>query len=109
MSDLPIPSRIHRGERELVITWDEEHVGSYPARELRLRCQCAACRDELTGRPLLEPDTVPHDVRALAVDLVGSYAIRIHWSDGHASGIYPYEFLAAHCPCDSCRAQRGEA
>ena len=109
MSGLPIPSRIHRGERDLVITWDAEHVASYPGRELRLSCQCAACRDELTGRPLLNPDSVQQDVRALAVDLVGSYAIRIHWSDGHASGIYPYELLASLCPCDRCQAGREEA
>ena len=44
----------------------------------------------------------------VAVHLVGAYAVRIDWSDGHGAGIYTYEFLLAHCPCDRCRAGRGD-
>jgi DUF971 family protein len=51
------------------------------------------CVEETTGRPLLDPATVPADVRPLKVALVGAYAIRIDWSDGHSTGIYPYELL----------------
>lgn len=93
MPEPRIPKRIHNGGQEIVITWDDERVVAHPARELRLHCQCAACVDEMTGRPLLDPTTVPADLRALKIDLVGSYAIRIAWSDGHASGIYPYDVL----------------
>ncbi len=107
MTAVPIPQRIHRGERDVVITWAEEHVGYYPARDLRLACQCAECHDEMTGRPLLDPGAVSDDVHALAIDLVGSYAIRIQWSDGHATGIYPYDFLLSICPCERCVAGRG--
>jgi len=35
----------------------------------------------------------------LKVSLVGAYAIRIDWSDGHSTGIYTYEFLWEICPC----------
>lgn len=104
----PLPSRIHRGEREIVVTWSDDHVATYPARELRLACQCAACQEEMTGRPLLDPATVPEDVRAEHIALVGSYAVRIRWSDGHDTGIYTYEWLRDHCPCERCRPQAGE-
>ena len=104
MSSSGIPQRIHRGEREIVVTWDANHGASYPARDLRLACPCAQCVEEMTGRPLLDPHSVPDDVRALAIGLVGSYAIRIDWSDGHGTGIYTYELLAALCPCDMCGA-----
>jgi ATP-binding protein involved in chromosome partitioning len=104
-----IPQRIHRGEREIVITWDETHVGTFSARELRLQCQCALCRDELTGRPLLVPAAVPEDVHAIAIGLVGSYAVRVDWSDGHDSGIYPYDFLRSLCPCQACTSVRRHA
>lgn len=57
----------------------------------------------MTGRPLLDPATVPQDVEARSIELVGGYAIRIDWSDGHSTGIYPYEQLAALCPCAACR------
>ncbi len=99
MSPLPTPRRIHRGEREVVITWDENHVATYPARELRLRCQCASCVDEVTRLPLLDPTTVPLDVHPLVISLVGNYAIKIDWSDGHSTGIYTYDLLHSMCPC----------
>jgi DUF971 family protein len=99
---LPVPLAIHRGDRELVVTWAEDHRVVYPARFLRLRCRCAQCREEMTDRPLLDPATVPDDIRATAISLVGSYAIRIDWSDGHDTGIYTFEYLRAICPCPAC-------
>jgi DUF971 family protein len=57
------------------------------------------CVEETTGRALLDPATVPPDVRPLKIALVGAYAIRIEWSDGHGTGIYTYEILWRLCPC----------
>jgi DUF971 family protein len=34
---------------------------------------------------------------------VGAYGLRIHWSDGHATGIFTYAALLARCPCPACR------
>jgi ATP-binding protein involved in chromosome partitioning len=99
----PLPQRIHRGERDVVVTWTDAHVATVPARELRLACQCALCQEEMTGRPLLDPAAVPADVRPVSITLVGSYAVRITWSDGHDTGIYTYEWLWANCPCERCR------
>lgn len=107
MRDLPVPLAIHRGEREVVITWAEDHRAAYPARYLRLRCHCAQCREEMSGRPLLDPATVPEDIRPLSIALMGSYAIRIDWSDGHDTGIYPFEYLLAACPCERCGGEKG--
>lgn len=109
MSTPALPQRIHRGEREIVVTWTDAHVATFPARELRLACQCALCQEEMTGTPLLDPAAVPSDIGPVAIALVGSYAIRITWSDGHDSGIYTYEWLTAHCPCEPCRAGRPDA
>ena len=41
-----------------------------------------------------------------SVEAVGSYAIRIHWNDGHSSGIYSFDHLRKICPCAECRAKR---
>ena len=106
MVKIPIPTHIHRTDDDIAVTWDEQHVSTYTARDLRLRCQCAACRDELTGQPLLDPNTIPADIRAVSVALVGTYAIRIDWSDGHDTGIYSYDYLLSICPCERC-ASRG--
>jgi ATP-binding protein involved in chromosome partitioning len=56
----------------------------------------------MTQAPLLDPARVPQDVAPLAISLVGNYAIKIDWSDGHNTGIYTYERLYAMCPCDRC-------
>lgn len=52
----------------------------------------------MTGRPILDPSTVAEDVRPLKVELVGSYAIRVVWSDGHDTGIYTFEYLNRIAP-----------
>jgi ATP-binding protein involved in chromosome partitioning len=77
-------------------------VGIFGARELRLACQCASCRDEISGTPTLDPRAVPAEIRALALRLVGSYAVHFSWSDGHDTGIYPWEYLLDICPCPRC-------
>jgi DUF971 family protein len=95
----PLPQAIHRADDAITITWAPGHVGVYPARALRLACPCAMCVEEMSGQPLLDPATVGEDIRPLKLSLVGAYAIRIDWSDGHNTGIYPYELLWKLCPC----------
>ena len=59
------PSDITLEGNAIVIMWDDGHRSPYSHRFLRLRCPCASCVDEMTGRPTLDPDTVPPDVRAI--------------------------------------------
>ena len=109
MKTVPVPKSIRRVDdgRRIEIHWDNEgHVALFGARELRLACQCAGCVEEMTGRPMLDPGSVPGEVRALAMKLVGAYAVHFTWSDGHATGIYPWERLLAWCPCPECAAAR---
>ena len=42
-------------------------------------------------------------LKMLAVNEVGSYAVRIDWSDGHNTGIYSFRHLRQICPCESCK------
>jgi DUF971 family protein len=86
----------------LRIEWADGHVSEYAPRELRLRCRCAGCVDEITGEPLLDPRRVAEDVFLLAIHYVGRYALRFDWSDGHGTGIFPFEYLRAICPCAHC-------
>ena len=98
------PYAINRRDDGLLIEWDEAgHQGFFPARPLRLACPCAACIEEMTGRPVLDPTTVPPDVRPVSLALVGAYGLRISWSDGHGTGIYTFDRLFQSCPCDRCR------
>jgi ATP-binding protein involved in chromosome partitioning len=100
-----VPEAIRRVAGGLDIVWeDPAHVGHFAARALRLACPCAACVDEMSGRPLLDPASVPRDVAVTAVEPVGAYGIRIRWSDGHGTGIHTFAALRAACPCPRCRA-----
>jgi DUF971 family protein len=95
------------GPRSLSVAWSDGHESVYDVRMLRLQCGCATCVDEWTGEERLDPDGVPEDVRPLAIRPVGRYAIQIDWSDGHATGIYPFARLRTLCPCERCAAARG--
>ena len=49
--------------------------------------------DELTGRRILRPEDVPEDAHPTAIHYVGRYALQFVWSDGHDTGIYPFDYL----------------
>ena len=104
---MPMPTEIVGLLRSTIrITWEDGHETVYPSRALRLRCRCAQCIEEMTGRPLLDPKTVPDEVRARAMRVIGQYAIQIDWSDGHTTGIYNFRDLRAGCPCEPCTKLR---
>jgi ATP-binding protein involved in chromosome partitioning len=88
------PEEIGRAnEHDVKIKWKDGHESVYPARELRLACPCAGCVEEMTGRPLIRSELVPDDVHPLSIVLVGRYAVKINWSDGHNTGFYTFEHL----------------
>lgn len=102
-----VPYAINRRDDGLLIEWDNQgHAGFYPARGMRLACPCAGCVEEMSNRPILDPATVPPDVRPVSLALVGAYGLRVIWSDGHNTGIYTFDRLHAVCPCDRCEETR---
>ncbi len=88
------PTKIEqRDARHLGIRWADGAESVLEVRHLRLACGCAQCVDEWSGKGLLDPASVPDDVRPLKIEGVGRYAIQIEWSDGHGAGIYPFRRL----------------
>ena len=82
-----------KGDNTLVIFWDDGHVSEYSAYALRIKCPCARCVDEWTGKPLLNVDKISKDIKPTRIHSIGRYAMGIHFSDGHQSGIYSYDYL----------------
>ena len=98
-----VPLAVERRDDGLLLEWAEEgHSTFLAARPLRLSCPCAECVEEMSGRPRLDPATVPGDVRPVSLTLVGAYGLRVTWSDGHGTGIFTFELLRALCRCPRC-------
>ena len=97
MEKVVFPEEVEISGPSIVIQWDDGQRSVYSHRMLRLRCPCASCVEEMTGRQLLDPNTVPEDVRALDQMQVGNYAIQFLWSDAHYTGIYTYRYLRYLC------------
>lgn len=99
------------------IDWRDGHHSEYGVAYLRDECPCATCTGAhgtepqkssySQGSPAANPFKMFQPVlKMLNVEEVGEYAIRIHWSDGHNTGIYSYTHLREICPCEACRASR---
>lgn len=88
-------------------TWQDGHQSDYSLRWLRANCPCATCREERRAAAL-ETDPLrlvakPAPSSELGdAELVGQYAIRFTWRDGHATGIFPFAGLRRCCPCLAC-------
>jgi DUF971 family protein len=97
--------------RGIDIDWADGHRSSYQLAYLRDRCPCATCTGAHGTPPqpssYSKPDPSPFPIykpplRMLNVEPVGSYGIKIYWSDGHSAGIYSFDHLRKICPCGDC-------
>lgn len=75
------------------VQWPDGAENRIPNVRLRASCQCASCVNEYTGEAILDPATIPADLRAEQITPLGNYAVSIAWSDGHSSGIFSWEHL----------------
>ena len=101
----PATINANREKKELVINWDDGHISVYSFSLLRAGCPCAECRgghDKMGETP--DPSVFTADLpdspatRLTNIVPVGSYGITPVWEDGHAAGIYRWEYLRALCP-----------
>ena len=87
-----------RQKRQLTVTWDDGQASHYPFAGLRAICPCVECRgghEHMGGPPDVDLlHTAVNDALNLEfVQAVGSYALQFSWSDGHATGIYTWDYL----------------
>lgn len=98
MSDATTPTNLHLKKTEaLLISWADGQQSELPLRLLRKYCPCAGCQGErdILGRTVLPIVKTSYDgpITAEGAELVGNYALRIDWSDGHSAGIYTFTYL----------------
>ena len=82
---------------EVAVKWDDGGESYISLERLRRGCPCAGCKGEMDvlGNVYKNPDKpLPASAFQLVrIDKVGSYAIQPVWADGHATGIYAFDYL----------------
>ena len=77
--------------RDFKLVWSDDYATELSYDLVRGYCPCAGCQGHGTDEiQYYEPTDL---VTPLSIKPVGNYAISIHWSDGHATGIYRFDFL----------------
>lgn len=88
------PLVIHRSDpARIAVEWSDGTRTELTAAELRRRCPCAQCVDEMTGVRTLDTSAVPDDLTQGDLELVGNYALSLRFSDGHHTGIFTWALL----------------
>jgi DUF971 family protein len=90
---MPTPTeiRLHQKSRVLEIAFDDGRQFRLPYEYLRVFSPSAEVRGHGPGQEVLQ--TGKRDIEIRSVEPVGSYAIQPTFSDGHATGIYSWEYL----------------
>jgi len=93
-------------EHALRIAWHDGLDARLPLVELRAQCMCARCVDEITGERIVDIAGIDPQIAIDEMQLVGNYALKIRWSDGHDTGLYTWAHLRELCQHPSA-AQHG--
>jgi len=91
------PTDIQQIGSELALKWDDGTESFISLEALRRHCPCAGCKGEvdIMGNLYKGPDRPlsPESFRLVRIVNVGGYAVQPVWGDGHATGIYSFEYL----------------
>lgn len=90
---MPTPTEIklHQQSRVMELAFDDGRSFRLPYEYLRVFSPSAEVRGHGPGQEVLQ--TGKRDIEIRHVEPVGSYAIQPTFSDGHATGIYSWEYL----------------
>lgn len=89
-------------DEALTVEWADGHVSRYPIGYLRRMSPSADARElrkQMDSNPLtVLPRATGAAIEATGAELVGNYAIRISFSDGHTTGLYSWGYLRSIDP-----------
>ncbi len=87
----PVEIRLEKARRVLVVEFDDGQRFDLPCEYLRTHSPSA----EVRGHGLSEPKlmTGKETVNIERIEPIGSYAVALHFDDGHRTGIYSWTFL----------------
>lgn len=95
----PVELEIDRERGQLQVRWRDGGHTVLTLAALRRACPCATCRamraEQADNRLVVisPPADEQAQVSVAEAELVGRYALRITWGDGHDAGIYDFVLL----------------
>ena len=87
----PTEIKLHQKSRLLEISFADGKNFRLPCEFLRVYSPSAEVRGHGPGQEVLQ--TGKKEVEILRIEPVGSYAVQLHFSDGHDTGIYSWSLL----------------
>lgn len=91
------PIDIQQIGQEVAIKWDDGSESFLTLEKLRRACPCAGCRGEvdIMGQLHKGPEQTlsPAAFQLRALNRIGTYAVQPVWADGHATGLYSFDYL----------------
>lgn len=91
------PVDMQQIEQELAIKWPDGREDFIALEKLRRACPCAGCKGErdVMGNIYKGPDLplTPKSFELRGLNVVGTYAVQPVWGDGHATGLYSFDYL----------------
>jgi len=87
----PLELRFRREARELAICFEDGAERTLPYELLRVESPSAETKGHGASRP--PPPAGKRNVGVTGAELVGRYAVRIRFDDGHDTGLYSWPYL----------------
>jgi DUF971 family protein len=90
-SPRPTEIKLHQKSRELEIHFDDNAEFRFSCEFLRVYSPSAEVRGHGPGQEVLQVGKKNIDITA--IDPVGSYAVKLVFSDGHDTGLYSWDYF----------------
>ena len=88
---LPSDIKLHQRSKRLELTFSDGLIYSFSYEFLRVHSPSAEVRGHSPSQAVLQLDKVSVGVKK--VELVGTYALKITFDDGHDTGLYSWEYF----------------
>jgi DUF971 family protein len=91
MDTPPVEIRLRKASRLLALEFDDGSRFELPFEYLRVHSPSAEVRGHGSGQEVLQ--TGKENVQVTRVEPIGHYAVRLHFDDGHDTGLYTWKYL----------------
>jgi DUF971 family protein len=88
---IPTQIKLHSKSRILEVHFDDGQVFELPCEYLRVHSPSAEVRGHGPGQEVLQIGK--ENVNIVDISQVGNYAVKLSFDDGHATGLYTWDYL----------------